>query len=541
MNLQHSLAIVVKAVDQMSGPFRKMNGEIGRFTKPWREAQAQIAGAFSGFAKDAGFGAVGAALGGVGTRLKGVADEARKLGGLAALGGGGLLYGFKTQFVDTAAQFEKFRTILTTLEGSSDKADKSMGWISEFAAKTPYELDQVMSAFIKMRSYGIDPMDGSLRSVGDAAAAMGKPLDQAVEALADARSAQFERLRELIGGSFETKGDKMVYTFVDKEGATRTFAAMKNDAAGLQKMVLKVFEAKGYTGAMDNLSKTWDGMLSNLGDQWTRFANLVMGAGAFDFLKEQLGGFLDTIDQMAASGELQALAQRVGTDLVESFKGAIQFGREFAEFMGGWKNVAIALGAVIAGPLLAAIASLASAFATLGAAILATPVGWIMGAVALIAGGAYLLWRNWEQIADWFGGLWQDVQDAFNDGINAVLGFIGGIDLAGAGERLVGSLWDGLAAAFEQMFGWFKGKLDSLVGLMPDGVRSFLGIEGASTGAANVASTGAGDVISGAQATKTTTEVVIRGENLPRGFAVEPASSDADRTTLDLGYAGVSP
>lgn len=541
MNLQHSLAIVVKAVDQMSGPFRKMNGEIGRFTKPWREAQAQIAGAFSGFAKDAGLGAMGAALGGVGARFKGVADEARKLGGLAALGGGGLLYGFKTQFVDTAAQFEKFRTILTTLEGSSGKAEKSMDWISEFAAKTPYELDQVMSGFIKMRSYGIDPMDGSLRSVGDAAAAMGKPLDQAVEALADARSAQFERLRELIGGSFETKGDKMVYTFVDKEGATRTFAAMKNDAAGLQKMVLKVFEAKGYTGAMDNLSKTWDGMISNLGDQWTRFANLVMGAGAFDFLKEQLGGFLDTIDRMAASGELQALAQRVGTDLVESFKGAIQFGREFAEFMGGWKNVAIALGAVIAGPLLAAIASLASAFATLGAAILATPVGWIMGAVALIAGGAYLLWRNWEQIADWFAGLWQDVQDAFNDGINAVLGFIGGIDLAGAGEHLIGSLWDGLASAFEQMFGWFKGKLDSLVGLMPDGVRSFLGIEGASTGAASVASTGAGDVISGAQATKTTTEVVIRGENLPRGFAVEPASSDADRTTLDLGYAGVSP
>lgn len=541
MNLQHSLAIVVKAVDQMSGPFRKMNGEIGRFTKPWREAQAQIAGAFSGFAKDAGFGAVGAALGGVGTRLKGVADEARKLGGLAALGGGGLLYGFKTQFVDTAAQFEKFRTILTTLEGSSDKADKSMGWISEFAAKTPYELDQVMSAFIKMRSYGIDPMDGSLRSVGDAAAAMGKPLDQAVEALADARSAQFERLRELIGGSFETKGDKMVYTFVDKEGATRTFAAMKNDAAGLQKMVLKVFEAKGYTGAMDNLSKTWDGMLSNLGDQWTRFANMVMAAGTFDWLKAQLEGFLAMIDEMAANGELQDMAVKFGKNITDAFKGAVQFGKDLSDFMGGWKNVAIGLGVVIAGPLISSLVGLASAFVSLGVAIMTTPIGWIAAGVALLAGAGYLLWSNWSAIGDWFKGLWEDIKQSFKDGFDSVLGFIGGIDLAGAGERLVGSLWDGLAAAFEQMFGWFKGKLDSLVGLMPDGVRSFLGIEGASTGAANVASTGAGDVISGAQATKTTTEVVIRGENLPRGFAVEPASSDADRTTLDLGYAGVSP
>lgn len=541
MSLQHTLSIIVKAVDQATGPLKGINDQIAKVTAPLGRVQA----AFAGMGREAGFGAMGAALGGVGERLKGVASEAQRLGGILAVGGGGLLYGFKTQFVDTAAQFEKFRTILTTLEGSSDKANASMSWVSDFAAKTPYELDQVMGAFVKFKSYGIDPMDGSMRAVGDAAAAMGKPLDQAVEALADARSGQFERLRELIGGSFETKGDKMAYTFVDKEGATRTFAAMKNDAAGLQKMVLKVFEAKGYSGAMDNLSQTWDGMLSNLGDQWTRFANMVMAAGAFDWLKEQLGGILETIDAMAASGELKDMAEKIGHDLVEGFKDAIQFGKDLADFMGGWRNVAIAVGAVIAGPLLAALASLASAFVTLGVAIMTTPVGWFMAAVALIAGAAYLLWSNWSTIADWFSGLWGDVQQAFNDGINGVIAFVDSIDLAGTGSRLVDSLWSGLANAFEGLTGWFRGKIDGLVGMMPDSLRSFLGIEG-DTGAGAVPTTGAAGTIgavaqNAASQQKNLTEVVIRGENLPQGLAVEPGNSTADRTQLDLGYAMVAP
>lgn len=84
---------------------------------------------------------------------------------------GGIGWAFKSQFVDTASQFEKFSAILETVEGSSKKAKGSMGWVSDFAAKTPYELDQVMDAYVKLKSYGMDPMNGLLKSLGDTSSA----------------------------------------------------------------------------------------------------------------------------------------------------------------------------------------------------------------------------------------------------------------------------------------------------------------------------------------------------------------------------------
>ena len=56
-------------------------------------------------------------------------------------------------------------------------------------------------------------------------------------------------------------------------------------------------------------SKTFMDMLGNLTDQWARFQNLVMASGLFDFLKGRLGSLLDTLDRMAASGELQRIGK----------------------------------------------------------------------------------------------------------------------------------------------------------------------------------------------------------------------------------------
>jgi phage tail tape-measure protein len=70
-------------------------------------------------------------------------------------------------------EFENLETVLTTIEGSSDKAREAMGWVENFAKTTPYDLNQVSEAFVRMRAYGLDPMSGQLKTVGDAAAGMG--------------------------------------------------------------------------------------------------------------------------------------------------------------------------------------------------------------------------------------------------------------------------------------------------------------------------------------------------------------------------------
>ena len=73
---------------------------------------------------------------------------------------------------------------------------------------------------------------------------------------------------------------------------------------------------------MDKQVKTWNGMLSNLGDQWKRFVRLIGDAGVFDLFKDKLAGLLSSVNQMAASGELKQLATDIGKGLVEAAKAA---------------------------------------------------------------------------------------------------------------------------------------------------------------------------------------------------------------------------
>lgn len=243
--------------------------------------------------------------------------EVDRWGHRTVLAGGAVAYGFNRTFVRTAAQFERFEAVLGTIEGSAEKAKTSMGWVTEFAAKTPYELAEVTEAFVKLKSYGIDPQSGALRSAGDAAAAMGKPLEQAVEALADAMTGENERLKEF-GITTATVGDQIVYRW-RQNGQAMVKTAQKTSQEQIQSVITGIWNSR-YGGAMDDLSGTWDGMLSNLGDTWTVFQKDVMNTGGFEFLREELKGLLGELQRMKDTGEYDELVNKVGNELAEAFK-----------------------------------------------------------------------------------------------------------------------------------------------------------------------------------------------------------------------------
>lgn len=237
----------------------------------------------------------------------------------AVVGAGltGVMYLFKREFVDTAAKFERFQAILETTEGSSDKARKALNWVSEFAAKTPFELEEVTEGFVKLRAYGLDPVNGLMKSLGDASAAMGKPLSQAVEAIADAVTGENERLKEF-GIKARKQGQMITYEYT-VNGQTMTKRAQASSREQIQATLESIWNDK-YAGAMEKRSRTWEGMMSNLSDQWVRFKNLVMQSGVFDAMRDKLENFLIKLDRMAASGELEALAKEFGSNLLGAFK-----------------------------------------------------------------------------------------------------------------------------------------------------------------------------------------------------------------------------
>ena len=232
----------------------------------------------------------------------------------AAFAGAGGAFRRLGGFVETASMFETMETTLGTIEGSGEKAKASMAWISDFAARTPFELDQVSEAFVKLRAYGMEPTGGLLRSLGDTASAMGKDVMQAVEAIADAVTGENERLKEF-GIKARKSGDRFVYEY----GGGKVATAAADDRAEIQRVLRGIMDRR-YSGAMEDRMKTFSGMMSNLGDQWTRFQLMVTESGPFEILKDRLRGVLDRINAMSESGELQKLADRVGGAFVSAFE-----------------------------------------------------------------------------------------------------------------------------------------------------------------------------------------------------------------------------
>ena len=185
------------------------------------------------------------------------------------------------QWIETAAEFERFRAVLTTLSGSSIEAKKSMDWIKDFTKKTPYQMAEVVEAFIKLKSYGIDATK-ELKTLGDTAAAMGKPLDQAVEALADAMTGEFERLKEF-GIKASSMGDKVKFSWIDASNNTKS-VIVQNNTQIIESTLQAIWNEK-YAGAMQNISHTWSGIVSNIKDDWTLFKSSVMDNGILNYLK----------------------------------------------------------------------------------------------------------------------------------------------------------------------------------------------------------------------------------------------------------------
>lgn len=227
-----------------------------------------------------------------------------KLIGLFSVAAGGALI---KSVISTSAEFEKFETILGTIEGSSEKAKDSMGWISEFAAKTPYDIAGVTDAFIKLRAYGMNPIkDDLLRTLGDTSAAMGKPIMQAVEAIADAVTGENERLKEFGIKAAEQAG-KIAYTYTDSAGKQQTKLVDANSREQIQATLQAIWNEK-YAGAMDKLSNTWEGITSNIGDQFDRLKLEIGRAGIFDGAKRGLKAFQEILENLDAD-DLKEIAE----------------------------------------------------------------------------------------------------------------------------------------------------------------------------------------------------------------------------------------
>jgi len=201
------------------------------------------------------------------------------------------------EVVEITAEFQKFEAVLINTLGSKSEAQEALKKIQTFAAKTPFSVQEVTAAFVKLANQGFTPTTDELRKLGDLASSTGKTFDQLAEAILDAQSGQFERLREF-GIRAEKQGDQVKFTFKGVETQT------KFTSASIQEYLLSLGDLKGVSGSAAAISATLGGSISNLGDS---FGKLLLSLGSLTD-----GPLKFFIDQ--AQLAIQTLAQDISGD-----------------------------------------------------------------------------------------------------------------------------------------------------------------------------------------------------------------------------------
>lgn len=212
------------------------------------------------------------------------------------------------ELVSVTREFEKLKAGLQTATGSAEQAEAAFEAIKDFAKNTPYDLQQVTEGFTKLVNYGLTPSERALYSYGNTSSALGKDLMQMVEAVADATTGEFERLKEF-GIKAKKEGDNVQFTF---RGVTTT---VKNSSDEIEGYLVKLGE-NNFGDAMQNRMATLDGALSNLGDSWEQLVYNVSNLGVGDAIGDGVRlaiSVLDELNAMLESGEMEGYLDAIGT------------------------------------------------------------------------------------------------------------------------------------------------------------------------------------------------------------------------------------
>lgn len=210
--------------------------------------------------------------------------------------------------VDANAQFETFIVQFQTLLGSAEAAQERIKELAEFGQTTPFELPEIVEANRLLQTFGgsLLATDENMRRIGDSAAAVNANFQEV--------SFWVGRLYSAIqaGRPFgESAARLQELGILSGEARTKLEDLQKAGASGAEIWEAYLKATEGFTGAMDKLSKTFQGVMSNLAD----FQGMLLregGAEFFEGLREDATEFYDIINDPVAKEALTGLAEAIG-------------------------------------------------------------------------------------------------------------------------------------------------------------------------------------------------------------------------------------
>lgn len=250
------------------------------------------------------------------------------------------------------ASMEQYVNTLSVVLKSNEKAKETLAWAEKFAASTPFEIPDIVEATTRLAAYGLKAQD-VLEQTGNMAAVMGKPLMQAVEAVADAQTGELERLKE-----FGITKDMLI-----KKAAEMGKKEIVNakgqitDMKGLNDALFALMDER-FKDGMELQSKTFNGMVSNVKDAMGTMARelskplfeklksglqsiVPLMSGVTQLVKGDVIGFSETVTK--------AFGQEKGLQIMKFFFTIRDGANKTKEVLGTFKSFLAGLFAIFQG------------------------------------------------------------------------------------------------------------------------------------------------------------------------------------------------
>ncbi|EHK1092686.1 tape measure protein [Salmonella enterica subsp. enterica serovar Poona] len=246
--------------------------------------------------------------------IKALSSNIDKMGSRAIMGATAIGYAFNKSFVSTASMFERFQVQSASLFGGNAGGKKAMDWAKQNAKDTVLSLEEVMQLMTEMKSFGMDPMDGKLNIMENFSAMQGWQPDKLHGAMAQIEQMYSkgkvggEDLKTLMG-YFDVLGELNKATGISRKELMRMATNGKLGRKALDALFSQLDkESKGASAAA---MRRWEGLISNVGDDWQQWQQNVMNRGVFDKLKNkarQFKNFVENPDKANAAAHNTAAA-----------------------------------------------------------------------------------------------------------------------------------------------------------------------------------------------------------------------------------------
>ncbi|EGA1178115.1 tape measure protein [Escherichia coli] len=261
-----------------------------------------------------------------------------------------IMFGWQKPIVEAAAEMERMRVMLRGLNKEKSNpgqaAADDMKYIVDMAQNAPFAMQALTDSFVKFRSAGLDPTDGSLKALVDSVARFGgdsellKRASIAVQQMSGKGVVSMEELRQQLGEAIPTAMNAMAKAAGLTMGElTKAVASGTVEAKNALALMFKELKMQNE-GAASEMMNTFTGTLAQMKTAFTLFADKVGQTGYLSSLREGM----KELTSLMNSAEGTSFAHSLGSGLTTAIDGL----RDLAKWLIKNQELVVTFGKAVA-------------------------------------------------------------------------------------------------------------------------------------------------------------------------------------------------